>query len=148
VQPLNFPTYSFQLREGGGSRQIYDVFRRKWLVLTPEEWVRQHAAMYLIDSGYPRGLMALEKSLVLNGMQRRADIIVYDRAGAPFLLVECKSTDVKISQKTIDQAARYNLTLKVPYLFITNGLNHYCLQQNNGENHGYMQGLPEFPKES
>ncbi len=148
MQPLNFPTYSFQLREDGSSRQIYDVFRRKWLVLTPEEWVRQHAAMYLIDLGYPSGLLALEKSLVLNGMQRRADIIVYDRQGLPFLLVECKSTDVKISQKTLDQAARYNLTLKVPYLFITNGLNHYCLQQNNSENHVYIQGLPEFPKES
>jgi len=148
VQPLNFPTYNFQLREDGTTRLIYDVFRRKWLVLTPEEWVRQHAAMYLIDLGYPRGLLALEKSLLLNGMKRRADIIVYDRAGLPFLLVECKSTDVKISQQTVDQAARYNLTLKVPYVFITNGLQHYCLKQSDTENHEYIQGLPEFPLES
>lgn len=147
MQPLNFPTYNFRLREDGSTQQIYDVFRRKWLVLTPEEWVRQHAAMYLIDLGYPSGLMALEKSLVLNGMQRRADIIVYDRNGSPFLLVECKSADVKISQPTVDQAARYNLTLKVPYVFITNGLTHYCLKLGNINNHEYIQGLPEFPVE-
>lgn len=145
MQTLNFPTYSFQLRDEGTTRLIYDAFRRKWLVLTPEEWVRQHAAMYLIELGYPKGLLALEKSLLLNGMQRRADILVYDRTGAPFLLVECKSTDIKISQQTVDQAARYNLTLKVPYILITNGLNHYCLKLDATGQHTYIQGLPEFP---
>jgi hypothetical protein len=97
--------------------------RKKWLVLTPEEWVRQHAVQYLIQQkGYSSGLIHLEKGLKVNGLSKRADIVCYNRKMEPQLLVECKAPEIKLSQATFDQAARYNMTLRVPLLMITNGI--------------------------
>jgi hypothetical protein len=101
--------------------------RKKWLVLTPEEWVRQHAVQYLIQQkGYSSGLIHLEKGLKVNGLSKRADIVCYNRKMEPQLLVECKAPEIKLSQATFDQAARYNMTLRVPLLMITNGIEIYC----------------------
>lgn len=124
---LNFPEYLFKRRKLGSQEEIWDDVRRKWVVLTPEEWVRQHTVRYLQqEKGYPAGRMAIERGLKVNGMQRRTDIVVYDSMGAPKMVVECKAPTVAISQSTFDQIARYNLTLRVPILYVTNGLSHFC----------------------
>ena len=110
-----------------GKKFIFDTFRSKYLVLTPEENVRQHFARYLIDElSYPASLMMSEHSLTLNKMNKRCDLIVFHRSGDPLVLVECKAPEVKISQAVFDQVARYNQVFKVSYLMVSNGLKHYC----------------------
>lgn len=127
MQSLNFPYSPEHLRNEGGRFSIFDVVRKKWLVLTPEEWVRQHLILFLQkDKGCPLSLMAVEKSLQFNGMTRRSDLVVYSSDAKPLLLAECKAPSIKISESVFDQAARYNMTLKVPYLMVTNGIQHFC----------------------
>lgn len=145
MDALNLPPYPFKVKQLGESHQLFDEIRRKWVVLTPEEWVRQHLAMYLISLGYPRGLIAVERSLKLNGMTRRSDLLVFTHTGKPFLLAECKAPGVRITQETLDQAARYNLTLGVPFILISNGIKHYCLSTNQEGKSTYLEGIPEFP---
>lgn len=141
---LNFPEYLFRRRLNGPVEEIWDEVRKRWLVLTPEEWVRQHVVRYLQDQkGYPTGRMAIERGLKVNGMQRRTDVVVYDKLGAPHLIVECKAPTVKITQDVFDQIARYNLTLCVPYLLVTNGMDHYCCQIFHLESR--WEFLPEVP---
>jgi hypothetical protein len=146
MQPLHFPSYPFRTRRVERGVEIWDIIRKKWLLLTPEEWVRQHTVAYLInDLQYPQGLISVERSLKVNGLQKRADIVVFDKTSIPFLLVECKAPEIEISQGVFDQAARYNLTLKVPYLMVTNGLRHFCAQINPEEcSWNYLQDLPAF----
>jgi hypothetical protein len=127
MQILNLPPYDFKTRVENGKKYIFDPFRSKYLVLTPEENVRQHFARYLIDKlSYPATLMMSEHSLSLNKMNKRCDLIVFDRSGEPLLLVECKAPEVKINQAVFDQVARYNQVFKVSYLMVSNGLKHYC----------------------
>lgn len=147
MEQLNLPPFLFKLRSIDGQKQIYDAFRRKWLKCTPEEWVRQHVAVYLTQLGYPAKLLSLEHLLKLNTMSRRADILAYRPDGSPFLLVECKAPHIKVNQETLNQAARYNLTMKVPYLLITNGLNHYCLEVLPSGDSRYLSEIPEFPSQ-
>lgn len=110
-----------------GRSTIFDPFRKKYVVLTPEEWVRQNFARYLTDElAYPASRMMTEVSLKLNRMSKRSDIVVYGKTGEPVLLVECKAPEVKITGATFDQAARYNMVFRVSWLLITNGLQHYC----------------------
>jgi hypothetical protein len=144
MNALQFPSFPFRLRSTARGAEIWDRCRARWYLLTPEEWVRQHVVWYLIEHlGYPAGRVAVEKSLKLNGMNKRADVVVYSATGEPFLLVECKSTDVDISQQVFDQAARYNLVLRVPYLMVTNGLRHFIAQINFEENNWhFLQNLP------
>ena len=145
MDALNLPPYPFKVKQLGEHRQLFDEIRRKWVVLTPEEWVRQHLAMYLVSLGYPRGLIALERSLKVNGMSRRSDLLVFTTSGQAFLLAECKAPGVPISQETLDQAARYNLTLRVPYILISNGIKHYCLHTDKDGKSSSLEGIPEFP---
>jgi hypothetical protein len=120
---LNLPEVELRLRNLGESTQIYDAFRKRWLVLTPEEWVRQHFLHFLVDAHrYPKNRIAVEFTLSLHGMKKRADIVVFDSAMRPWMLVECKQVDVQLSQAVFDQVARYNLSLHVPFLVVTNGL--------------------------
>lgn len=127
MQLLNLPSYDLKTHEEDGKKYIFDPFRSKYLVLTPEENVRQHFARYLVEElSYPASLMMSEYSLTLNKMNKRCDLIVFDRAGKPLVLVECKAPEVKISQAVFDQVARYNLVFKVSYLMVSNGLKHYC----------------------
>ncbi len=123
---LDFPNYPIQLKSSENRTTVLDLIRKKHLVLTPEEWVRQHVLHYLItDMSYPKSLINVEKQIALNGTKKRYDIVVYRNDGSIFLIVECKAPKIKITQDTFDQIARYNLELKSQFLMVTNGLNHY-----------------------
>jgi len=144
---LNFPTYHFKLEKRANKIYIFDEIRRQYVQLTPEEWVRQHTLHYLIqDKRYSKSLIAVEKQLMINQTKRRFDIVVFNRQMQPHLLVECKAPNIKINQKTFDQANQYNWLLKAPYLFLTNGLKHYICQINFKEQ--TYQFLKELPKQN
>ncbi len=146
MQDLNFPTYSFRLKNSENKTHIFDVVRKKFVVLQPEEWVRQHCIQYLIqEKNYPISLINVEKVVLINGLKKRYDIAVFDSNGSLVLVVECKAPKVKISQTTFDQIARYNLTLKAHYLMVTNGLNHYfCTMNYNNESFEFLETLPDY----
>lgn len=123
---LNLPSFSFKTRSYNGGEQIFDPIRRRFVPLTPEEWVRQHCINYLIQhKKVPAGLTAVEVFLAANGVNHRADIVVYNRQGNPLVVVECKAPGVELNSLVIDQITRYNLYFRAKYLFITNGLKHY-----------------------
>lgn len=132
---LNFPKINTRFQNNDKEiLQIFDIVRKKFVVLTPEEWVRQHVIHFLINfKRVPISCMAIEKQLILNNTKRRTDVLIYNTSLQPVLIVECKSSDVNINQETINQALRYNLELKVPYVFLSNGLKHICLQLNTTE---------------
>ena len=146
MQILNLPPYEFKTRVENGKNYIFDPFRSKYLVLTPEENVRQHFARYLIkELSYPATLMMSEHSLSLNRMNKRCDLIVFDRSGEPLVLVECKAPKVKISQAVFDQIARYNLVFKVSYLMVSNGLKHYCCKIDFGTGEiEFLKAMPSY----
>ena len=127
MRKLNLPAYDFRYRTDGGELKVLDVFRKRFVKLTPEEEVRQRFARYLLEEkGYPASLIMTEYSLKVNKLTRRCDILVHKPAGFPALLVECKAPEVAISQASFDQVARYNLAFRVSYLIVSNGLKHYC----------------------
>ncbi|AWW29921.1 type I restriction endonuclease subunit R [Echinicola strongylocentroti] len=141
---LNLPTTDFQITAEGGKLTIFDALRKKYLVLTPEEWVRQHIIYYLVAfKKYPKSLFALEKGLKYNHLKKRFDILVLDRSGAPFLLVECKAPEVKLNQKTVEQVCVYNKTIQAQFMAISNGMQHICLQFDADS--GAYQQIREFP---
>lgn len=146
METLNLPDFSNILRFNESEKTIFDGFRKKKLVLTPEEWVRQNFLMHMVHYlGFPEGLLSVEMAIELNGLKRRCDIVGFDRNGNAKLIVECKSTSVKIDQKTFTQIATYNLKLKVDYLIITNGLNHYCCKMDYRNNsYSFLEELPLF----
>ena len=148
MQKLNFPTYSFRFKNSENKVAIFDEIRKKFVVLTPEEWVRQHTVMYLIEEcNYPKSLINVEKQVKINGMSKRYDIVIFNSDGSIFLVVECKQPDVAISQSTFDQIARYNFTLKAEYLMVTNGLNHYfCQMDFEKEQYTFLKELPLHSK--
>ena len=124
---LNLPKCDFRLKKDEGKIWIFDSIRKKFVILTPEEWVRQHFVNYLIcKKNIPRSLIRIEGGLIYNELQKRTDIVVYDRAGQPWLIVECKSPTVAVSPAVLAQAALYNSTLRAAYICITNGLVHLC----------------------
>ena len=143
---LNFPAYQFKLTQSPKGLQIFDIVRKKKVLLTPEEWVRQHVLHFLnAEKEVPMGLMAVEQGIKLHGMQRRCDIVIYNTHGIPAMIVECKAPTVKISQDIFDQIARYNLVLKVDYLLVTNGLQHICCQiDHTTSNYAYLPTIPSF----
>lgn len=145
MQQLNLPVYIFNTKEEKGKPYIFDEIRKKYLQLTPEEWVRQNFVKYLIqEKNFPSSLIILEKGLKLNELSKRADVLIY-RDSSPILLVECKAPEVKITQNTFDQIARYNLVFKVPYLIVTNGINHYCCTINFENNSfDFLTEIPAF----
>jgi hypothetical protein len=146
MQKLNLPPYDVNLRKMGGKIHIFDPIRKKFLVLTPEEWVRQNFLLYMMYVlGFPQGLLAVEYGLELNGLKRRCDILSFDKTGNPRLIVECKAATVKITQKTFTQIATYNLKLQVDFLIVTNGLNHYCcLMDYINNTYQFLEELPDF----
>lgn len=124
---LNLPSYPFKIKEDSSTTYIFDEIRKRYLVLTPEEWVRQHVVQYLIfEKKYPRSLIKLEGGLKLNALQKRSDILLYNNEGKKIMLVECKAPSVKITQNAFDQIARYNFVHQVDHLLVSNGLSHYC----------------------
>lgn len=148
MEELNLPSYSFKFREDAKKTQIFDQTRKKYYILTPEEWVRQNIIEYLVrEKGCLRSHIAVEQSLKLNTMNKRADVIVYNNFMQPALLVECKAPEIKITQKAFDQIGRYNMVFKVPYLMVTNGLTHYCAQINFNLNQiDFLREIPHYEK--
>ncbi len=146
MQALNLPAFPFKITEDQGRKKIFDPIRRKYLVLTPEEWVRQHFLQYLIiQKGFPAGRFQLEVAVKHSQTIGRFDALSVDDRGNPLLLLECKAPDVKISQETFYQIARYNGTLKAKALAVTNGLQHYFLLFDLGENKfNFVNDLPEY----
>lgn len=143
---LNLPARELRLeRDSAGVVKVYDPLRRKSVVLTPEEWVRQHFAAHLIaDRGYPAGLVGNEVGLNLNGLRRRCDSVVWSaRTGSPLMLIEYKAPAVKITRRVFDQVVRYNVVFRAPFLTVSNGLEHYCCKVNLTE--GKYEFLPAIP---
>jgi hypothetical protein len=135
MQTLNLPTYPFKIKLTNNKHQIFDEIRKKYVSLTPEEWVRQNFVKFLsVILGYPESIIGIEVSIKINGMPKRCDIIIFDKLGQPDILVECKAPEIIINQKTIEQAGIYDLKLKVRMAILTNGLSHYCLFFDNAEN--------------
>jgi len=146
MTPLHLPPADLRLSRGAdGTVRVYDPLRRRWLVLTPEEWVRQHFTAYLRDSlGYPASLMANEVSLELNGLRKRCDTVVFSREGLrPLLIVEYKRPSVAITAAVFDQIARYNSVLGAPWLMVSNGLRHFCCRFD-GEAYTFVRDLPTY----
>ncbi|MBI2968636.1 MAG: type I restriction enzyme HsdR N-terminal domain-containing protein [Bacteroidetes bacterium] len=143
---LSFPGFSFRIKTHEGGKMIFDVFRRKYVSLTPEEWVRQNMLHFLVEEKkYPRGLIGVEKEIKLNRTKRRYDAVVFSRTAKPVMLVECKSPDVKINQDVFNQILRYNIALKVPYLLVTNGKNHYiCKMESGAGSCKFLNEIPSF----
>jgi hypothetical protein len=146
MQKLNLPSYSFKLKSNEKHTLIFDNLRKKYLVLTPEEWVRQHVVRFLIkEKKYPASLIALEKQLIINNLKKRTDIVVFNKEGNPHIIVECKAPTIKINQDTFDQIARYNLKLNANYLMITNGLEHYfCQLDTTNETYVFLENIPDY----
>jgi len=129
MQKLNLPDFQIKVRTVEGQQQIFDEIRKKYVALIPEEWVRQNFIHYLVnDRKFPKGLIAVEHPLTINGVSHRADIVVFSSSGKPIAIVECKATDIAIDQNVVQQASRYNILLKAPYLMLTNGLVHFCVR--------------------
>lgn len=143
-------TMNIEVRDSEGHREVFDIVRNRYVALTPEEWVRQHAIRYLhYELGYPLELMQVEGAITLNGMTRRCDIVVYDASVRPFIIVECKRETVALTQKVLDQACRYNLVLQVPYLWLTNGVQQiYCRVDSEAKRVVGIAKLPECHKKS
>lgn len=148
MQKLNFPNYSFRFKNSENKVSIFDEIRKKFILLTPEEWVRQYTIQFLLqEKKYPKSYINAEKTITLNGTKKRYDLVVFKPNGELFLLVECKAPEVTITQQTFDQIARYNLKLKADYLMVTNGLNHYfCQMDFEQEQYVFLKELPDYPK--
>ena len=150
MKQLNLPQYSFRISGKEGSEMIFDPLRKKWVRLTPEEWVRQNFVRYLIDAGkYPAGLIGIEIMFNFNSLKRRVDILVHNRKGEPIMIVECKSPDVNVADfyenRVFDQAGEYNMRFKLPYVIITNGINHYAFKYDPALNiYEFMMVIPLF----
>ena len=146
MKQLQFPTYSFRFKNSENKVAIFDEIRKKFIIITPEEWVRQHVVQFLLqDKKYPKSHINVEKLLKINDLNKRYDVVVYNPDGSIFILVECKAPEIKISQHTFDQIARYNMTLNAEYLMVTNGLNHYfCKMDYEKEKYDFLPELPEY----
>ncbi|HEX8562040.1 MAG TPA: type I restriction enzyme HsdR N-terminal domain-containing protein [Flavobacterium sp.] len=146
MQQLNFPKYDFRFRNNDGKTSVFCETRKKFLVLTPEEWVRQHVVRFLLnDKGYPKSFINVEKLLKVSGRTKRYDVVVFNPDGSILVLVECKAPEVKIVQATFDQIARYNLTMQADFLMVTNGLSHYfCKLDYINERFEFLPEIPCF----
>ena len=148
MQKLNFPTYPFRFKNSENKVSIFDEIRKKFIILTPEEWVRQHVlAFLLMEKKYPKSLINVEKVLKVNKLNKRYDLVVFEPDGSILILVECKAPHINITQTTFDQIARYNMTMKAQFLMVTNGLNHYfCQMDYVNEKYVFLPNLPEYQK--
>lgn len=147
MQKLNLPDYQLNIKRNvRGALVVMDPLRRRFITLTPEEWVRQHFVRFLIsEKGYPPALMANEVSLLQNGMKRRCDSLVADRQGRPLVIVEYKAPTITITQAVFDQIARYNMVLHARYLMVSNGLVHYCCRLDYEHNtYAFLREVPSY----
>jgi len=146
MERLNLPTYDFKLKNSQNKTLIFDKLRKKYVVLTPEEWVRQHFVHFLIDKkNYPETLIAIEKQLTINNLKKRTDILIFNTNGNPEIIIECKAPSVRISQETFDQIARYNIKLNAKFLIVTNGITHfYCQMDFNNKTYIFLKDFPSY----
>lgn len=146
MQVLNFPRYNFRLKNSENKTAIFDPLRKKFIILTPEEWVRQHVIQFLLqEKKFSKSLLNVEKQLKIHQLIKRYDLLAYNPDGSIHLVVECKAASVKITQETFDQIARYNLSLKANYLMVTNGLQHYfCQMDYQQEKYHFLPDLPDW----
>ncbi len=149
MQKLNFPNYSFRFKNSENKIAAFDEIRKKFVILTPEEWVRFHTVQFLIHEKYfPKSLINVERQLNLGKLIKRYDVVVYNSNGGIHLIVECKAPSIKITQATFDQIARYNMSLKAKYLMVTNGLDHFfCQLDYVQEKYLFLKELPPFLRE-
>ena len=148
MRQLNFKQYSFRFKNRENKPLIFDVVRKKFMVLTPEEWVRQNTIQYLVkELNIPLSLINVEKQIKLHGTIKRYDIVTFNPDGSIHLIVECKADSIKISQDTFDQIARYNLVLKSTFLMVTNGIDHYyCKMDLQNKRYSFLETLPVYKK--
>jgi hypothetical protein len=145
MESINLPPFEYKVKEQNGKHYIFDIIRKKFVLLTPEEWVRQHFIHLLINQyQYPKSLFAVETGLKYNTLSKRTDIVILSRDGSPFLLVECKAPHIKVNATTIDQIARYHFTIQPQFLAITNGCDHYSFKVKNGQPY-YLDDFPTYP---
>lgn len=146
MQKLNFPKFTFRFKNSENKVSIFDPIRKKFIILQPEEWVRQHCVQYLIqEKKYPKTLINVEKELKINSLKKRYDIVVYNKDGSIHLIVECKAPAIRIKQETFDQIARYNLALNATFLMVTNGINHYyCQMDMTTECYTFLKNIPDY----
>ena len=146
MQQLNLPDYNFRIIAKRGKKYILDRIRRRYVMLTPEEWVRQNFIEYMItEKNYPESLMAVEKQISMNGKIFRFDLLVYLRTGQPLLVAEFKAPNVKITQEAFDQVVRYNMTLKVKLVIVSNGLQHFaCEIDYQSNDYRYLNEVPQY----
>ena len=145
---LNLPQYEINITEKDGKRLIFDFLRRKFVALTPEEWVRQHFTHYLVEhKGYPKGLLGNEIELQIGDKKLRCDTILYNKVAQPRIIIEYKAPTVALQQKTFDQISAYNLLLRVDYLIISNGLEHYCCKMDyEKREYHFLPDIPDYEK--
>lgn len=146
MQELNLPKYDFKVRRADNNTQIFDRTRKKFVVLTPEEWVRQHFINYLTEHlFFPRSLIKVEFGIKYNQLNKRPDILVFTPRGEPLIIIECKSTSIKISKSVLEQVSIYNKVIKSPYSMVTNGLQHICWHNNfiTGEI-DFLKSIPSY----
>ena len=143
---LNFPSFEIRTKTEGSRMLIFDSIRKKYVALTPEEWVRQHLIHYLIkQKGYPATLISVETPLKYAHVDKRSDVLVHDRNGQPLMLAECKAPEVALTQKVFEQISVYNLAIHAPYLMVTNGLQHYCLTVATDSSPAcFLNEIPEY----
>jgi len=146
MHKLNLPSYQFKIKSSENKQLIFDRIRKKYVVLTPEEWVRQNFIEYLIfEKNYPISIIAVEKQLIINGLNKRFDILIFNTDGSSKIIVECKAPSVKITQDTFDQIARYNLKLNADFLIVTNGLTHFsCVLDTVNKQYIFLKEVPPY----
>jgi predicted type IV restriction endonuclease len=146
MQQLNLPAIEAKIVKEEGRHKIFDPIRKKYVVLTPEEWVRQHF-IHFVTSGllYPRSLIKVESGLQVNSLNKRSDIIIFDRKGKPWMLIECKAPDLKLNQQAFNQVSVYNMTVGAKYIAVTNGMVHFCMVSGkDGEKPVFLASFPQF----
>ncbi len=143
---LNLPTYQIKIANKGNKQVIFDFLRRKYVALTPEEWVRQHFVHYLVEhKGYPAGLMGNEVELAVGEKRLRCDTVLYNKAALPQMIIEYKAPTIRLQQKTFDQISAYNLLLKVDYLIVSNGLQHVCCRMDyDNQKFCFLDDIPDY----
>ncbi|MCY1633086.1 type I restriction enzyme HsdR N-terminal domain-containing protein [Marinifilum sp. D737] len=146
MENLNLPTYSFKIKSDLQRKLIFDSIRKKYVVLTPEEWVRQNFIRYLVEEKkYPASLIAVEKKVDVNLLPQRSDIVLYNCNANPVMIVECKASKIKITQDVFNQIARYNMKLRVPFLVVTNGLKHFCCYMDyEKKSFKFLEDIPNY----
>lgn len=146
LKQLNLPEFSFKIIGDETKKKIFDPIRKKYVRLTPEEWVRQNFVQYLITNGkYPPGLIGIEVNFKFNSLSRRVDILVHNRSGIPVMLIECKEPDITVNDEVFDQIVCYNMKFKVPYIIVTNGMDHYaCKIDIENNSYDFLNVIPIY----